>query len=404
MIANGNFQSLSETYLFAEVGRRIRDYKARHPEVEIIRMDIGDVTLPVIPPVVEAMKRAAAETGVRETFRGYGPEQGYDFLRKAISLHDYGARGVEIDPDEIFISDGAKCDIGNLTDLFDPETIVGIPNPVYPVYVDSNIMAGRTVENGRLVYIPCDAERGFRPIVPQKKLDVMYLCSPNNPTGNVMTADDLRGWVEYALAHNALIVFDSAYEAFVRQDGIPRSIYEVAGAKKVAIEVRSFSKTAGFTGLRCGYTVVPRELTARYPDGTEVKLRKLWLRRQTTKFNGASYVVQRGAEALYTPEARGPIKEHIDYYLRNAQVLADAFRKMGFTTPEKLNSPYIWIRDKGGRSSWELFDLLLSECNISTTPGSGFGSAGEGCVRLTGFNTFENTKTAARRLEEYFLR
>lgn len=400
MIANSNFQALSENYLFAEVGRRVKDYRLQHPEADIIRMDIGDVTLPIIPPVVEAMQRAATEMAHSKTFRGYGPEQGYDFLRSAIAAYDYVSRGVDIREDEIFVSDGAKSDIANLTDLFAPGNKVGITNPVYPVYRDSNIMAGRTEENGLLTLIECDATSGYRPLLPGKELDIIYLCSPNNPTGNTMTAAELKEWVDYALTNDSLIVYDSAYEAFIRDSDLPRSIYEIEGARKVAIEVRSFSKTAGFTGLRCGYTVVPKELKVKYADGTEVELRKLWLRRQTTKFNGASYVIQRGAEAVYSPEGRELIRKNINYYLNNAQILGSAFRKMGFQTLERVNSPYIWIKDTEGRTSWVLFDLLLSKCHLSVTPGVGFGSAGEGCIRLTGFNTLENTLTAAERLEK----
>lgn len=399
MTANGNFQLLSESYLFAEVGRRVARFRGRHPEAEVIRMDIGDVTLPIIFPVAEAIRKATDKMSDRKSFQGYGPEQGYGFLREAIADNDYKVRGIGISPDEIFISDGAKCDIANLTDLFGADTVVGIPDPVYPVYVDSNVMAGRTVENGKIVYIKCNPDEDYRPQIPDRKVDVVYLCSPNNPTGSVLGRDELKAWVDYALANEAVIIFDSAYEAFVRDSGLPRSIYEIEGARKVAVEIRSFSKTAGFTGLRCGYTVVPRELTVSFPDGSGVELRKLWLRRQTTKFNGASYVIQRGAEAVYSPEGMEDVRRNIDYYLRNASILKEAFGKMGFATTGGVNSPYVWVRDPEGRSSWDIFDLLLETYNISTTPGVGFGSAGEGCVRLTGFNSYENTLTAIRRLE-----
>lgn len=398
MKANSNFQSLSESYLFAEVSRRVSAFRTLHPDADIIRMDIGDVTLPIIKPVAEAMRKAVADMESADTFYGYGPEQGYSFLREAIAKSDYAERGIEIAPDEIFISDGAKCDIGNFTDLFSPHAVVGIPNPVYPVYVDSNVMCGRTIENGRLVFIDCDPENDYAPMVPEGEIDVIYLCSPNNPTGSVMRRRELKKWVEFAIRHNSLILFDSAYEAFVREPEIPKSIYEIEGARNVAVEIRSFSKTAGFTGLRCGYTVVPREIKACFSDGAETELRKLWLRRQTTKFNGASYIIQRGAEAVYSPEGKILVKENIDYYLRNAGLLRDAFVKSGYKTFGGVNSPYVWVKDKAGRGSWDLFEYILSKCGISTTPGVGFGSAGEGFIRLTGFNSYENTLSAITRL------
>ena len=398
MKANSNFQLLPETYLFAEVGARVRKYQQENPDSKLIRMDIGDVTIPIIKPVADAMKSAVEDMTTRENFHGYGPEQGYAFLREAIAKGDYASRGVDIDADEIFVSDGAKCDIANLTDLFDPDTVVGIPDPVYPVYVDSNIMAGRTVENGRIVFIECDAKAGYKPLIPKQKVDVIYLCSPNNPTGSVLGREDLEAWVDYALANKAIILFDSAYEAFVRDPKLPRSIYEVRDARKVAIEVRSFSKTAGFTGLRCGYTVVPRELKATFRDGSEADLRKMWLRRQTTKFNGASYVVQRGAEAIYSPEGAAEVSANIDYYLRNARLLKEGLEKLGYETCGGENSPYVWVKAPDGLDSWSMFDLLLNKCSLSTTPGVGFGRGGEGCIRLTGFNTYENTQEAVSRL------
>lgn len=401
MKANSNFELLSESYLFSEVARRVSDYKSKNPGKEIIRMDIGDVTLPIIRPVAEAMKRAVEDMEAAESFHGYGPEQGYSFLREAIAENDYASRGVNISADDIFISDGAKCDIGNLTDIFSEDSVVGIPNPVYPVYVDSNIMAGRTTENGKIVFIDRDSDNNFKPHIPDRTVDVVYLCSPNNPTGGVLDKKDLTGWVEYARKNKSIIIFDSAYEAFIRDTDLPRSIYEIEGAQEVAIEVRSFSKTAGFTGLRCGYTVVPSTLMARFADGSEVNMRKLWLRRQTTKFNGASYVIQRGAGAIYTPEGQALVRKNIDYYLRNAALLSDAFRNMGYKTTGGSNSPYVWIKDKEGKDSWQLFDLLLSRCNISTTPGVGFGKAGEGCIRLTGFNSYENTLKAIERLKDF---
>lgn len=403
MVANDNFQLLSESYLFAEVSRRVSTFRSRYPDADVIRMDIGDVTLPIVKPVADAMIKATGEMLVREGFHGYGPEQGYVFLREAVSYNDYKARNIEIDAEEIFISDGAKCDIANLTDLFGIDCVVGIPNPVYPVYVDSNIMAGRTVDNGGIVLIECNPADDYRPRIPASKVDVVYLCSPNNPTGSVIDRVSLKAWVSFAASHGSIIIFDSAYEAFIRDTEVPRSIYEIEGARKVALEVRSFSKTAGFTGLRCGYTVVPRDITVSFPDGSSAQLWKLWLRRQTTKFNGASYVVQRGAEAIYSPAGQTLVKANVDYYLRNAGILKEAFEKLGFRTTGGTNSPYVWIKDTEGRDSWELFDLLLHQCGVSTTPGVGFGTAGQGCVRLTGFNTFENTKNAIRRFEAVLL-
>lgn len=398
MTANANFEFLSESYLFAEVGRRVREFQSSHPELQVIRMDIGDVTLPIVAPVAEAMNKAVADMTSSTTFRGYGPEQGYDFLRNAIAENDYVSRGVEILPDEIFVSDGAKCDIGNLTDIYGVECRVAIPDPVYPVYVDSNIMAGRTPENGKMIFLDCKSSNDYKPVFPWKKPDVIYLCSPNNPTGCVLDKKDLEAWVGYADEHDAIIIFDSAYESFIREPGLPKSIYEIEGAKKVAVEVRSFSKTAGFTGLRCGYTVIPRELKVSFPDGKQVEFRKLWLRRQTTKFNGASYVVQRGAEAVYSEESRPLVKANIDYYLENSAMLRKAFESMGYGVSGGVNSPYVWVRDPEGRSSWDLFDLFLKDYHISTTPGCGFGSRGEGCIRLTGFNTRENTRLAIKSI------
>lgn len=400
MIVNSNFQLLPDTYLFAEVGARVRKFKENHPEAEVIRMDIGDVTLPIARAVADAMKSAVDEMLHADTFHGYGPEQGYMFLREAIAANDYAARGIEVQPEEIFISDGAKCDVGNLTDIFGADCIVGIPNPVYPVYVDSNIMAGRTVEDGKIKFIECNAAGGYKPMVPDEKVDIIYLCSPNNPTGIVLDAEDLQKWVNYAVANNSLIIFDSAYESFVRTPGLPRSIYEIEGAKRVAIEVRSFSKTAGFTGLRCGYTVVPTDLYREFRNGKQASLHKLWLRRQTTKFNGASYIIQRGAAAVYTPEGRLQVNEATDYYLRNSSVLAAGIKDLGLDATGGTDSPYVWVKAPESYTSWELFDKLLYECHLSTTPGAGFGSGGEGCIRLTGFNTYENTLEAVKRLKK----
>lgn len=400
MFVNENFQKLSESYLFAEVGKRVRHYQSEHPEAKIIRMDIGDVTLPIAKAVAEAMRKAVEEMLDPATFRGYGPEQGYDFLRKAIADNDYRALGIEIEADDIFISDGAKCDIGNLTDIFDEGCVVGISDPVYPVYIDSNVMAGRNIDNGRIRLINCDKGNGYKPQIPDFKVDVIYLCSPNNPTGTVLNKEELKQWVNYAKENESIILFDSAYECFVRTEDLPRSIYEISGAKEVAIEIRSFSKTAGFTGLRCGYTVVPNELKAKFSHGETVEIKKLWLRRQTTKFNGASYIIQRGAEAVYSKEGKEEIKRNIDYYLNNARLLRKGLEDLGYDVTGGENSPYVWFSDKDCKDSWELFEKFLTDYNISTTPGVGFGEGGQGCLRLTGFNSLENTLKAVERLKE----
>ena len=398
MKINSNFQDLAESYLFAEVGARVRKFQAENPDAKVIRMDIGDVTRPIVPAVTSAMQKAVEEMGTAVDFHGYGPEQGYAFLREAILENDYKPLHINLQADEIFVSDGAKCDVANLTDIFNEECVVGVPNPVYPVYVDSNIIAGRNIENGRLKFIECDPSNDYKPLVPDEKLDIIYLCSPNNPTGSVMNREDLKRWVEYALKNESLIIFDSAYEAFISEGDMPKSIYEIEGAERVAIEVRSYSKTAGFTGLRCGYTVVPRQLKGKGRNGDNIELRKMWLRRQTTKFNGASYIVQRGAEAIYSPEGKKQVQENINYYQRNASLLASKLREMGYDVTGGENSPYVWFKAPEGLSSWEMFDRLLTKCNLSSTPGSGFGSGGEGCIRLTGFNTYENTIEATRRL------
>ena len=405
MLLNDNFKLLSKSYLFSEVASRIRDFKAQHPDAEIIRMDIGDVTLPLCKRVAEAIAQAAIEQSSVSSFHGYGPEQGYDFLRNAIACTDYNARGIEISPDEIFVSDGAKSDIANLTDLYGNQATVALSDPVYPVYADSNEIAGRFASNGKIIYMPCTTLNGFKPVPPGERVDVVYLCSPNNPTGTVLTREELTAWVDYALEAKALIVFDSAYEAYITDPALPKSIYEIPGAHKVAIEVRSYSKTAGFTGLRCGYTVVPRELTGYFSDGTTGNIHDLWLRRQTTKFNGASYVVQRGAEALYTPEAQQALRENIAIYINNATILRDALRDSGHNVTGGENSPYVWVYPDSGSGvregdSWRLFERMLHECRISTTPGSGFGKCGEGCLRLTGFNTPENTLKAVERIKK----
>lgn len=405
MRINDNFEKLPESYLFSEVARRLKEYRETHPGVEITRMDIGDVTLPIADCVRDAMHRAVDELGYPETFHGYGPEQGYEFLREVIAKTDYIDRGLTISSDEIFISDGAKSDLGNFGDIYSLDSVVTVADPGYPVYLDTCVMSGRGGElrDGKwsnVLYLECKPENGFKPVVPNCHADVVILCSPANPTGTAFTRDELKRWVDYAKREKALIIFDSAYEAYVRDEDIPRSIYEIPGADRVAIEVRSFSKTAGFTGLRCGYTVVPSDVKGYCEDGEEVSLRKLWNRRQSTKFNGASYIIQRGAEALYSPEGREAIKSSTDYYLRNAKIIREKLRDAGFEVFGGENSPYVWAKLPGKDRSWDLFSRLLDECHVSCTPGIGFGSCGEGFIRLTGFNSLENTeKVDLKRLK-----
>lgn len=403
MRINDNFEKLPESYLFSTVARKLREYKEKNPDVEVIRMDIGDVTLPLPAACVAAMHRAVDDMGAGSTFHGYGPEQGYAFLREAIAANDY--EGLPVGADEIFVSDGAKSDLGNLGDIYSRDSIVAVTDPGYPVYVDSNVIDGRGGELvdgkwSRFVYLDCTPANGFKPTPPEAHADVIFLCSPANPTGAAFTRGELKAWVEYARANKALIVFDSAYCAYVTDKDTARSIYEIEGAREVAIEVRSFSKTAGFTGLRCGYTVVPDTLVGYDAEGREVPLRKLWLRRQTTKFNGASYVIQRGAEATYSPEGKAQVKENVGYYLNNAAIIRDTLRKAGFEVYGGVDSPYVWVKYPGAADSWELFDMLLEKAHISCTPGVGFGSLGQGYIRFTGFNTLEKTREAMRRLED----
>lgn len=402
--ANDNFRLLPKSYLFSEVAHRLADFKRANPNREVIRMDIGDVSMPLAPIVIEAMHEAVDELASSSTFHGYGPEQGYLFLREAIAANDYQNRGIEIFSEDIFVGDGAKSDLGNLGDIYSQECNVAIMDPSYPVYIDDSVIDGRAgrLENGKwnnVVYLDCDPQNRFMPRLPDSKADVIFLCFPNNPTGEGITKEELRQWVEYARENGSLIIFDSAYEAFVREPGIVKSIYEIEGADEVAIEVRSFSKTAGFTGLRCGYTVVPRKLKGCYRNGEKVSLNSLWNRRQTTKFNGASYVAQKGAAAIYTPEGMEHVKATTDYYLKNAGIIRNALRGIGYEAYGGVNSPYIWARPATQCSSWETFEYLLDRYGFSTTPGSGFGSQGEGFIRLTGFNSLENTQKAMSALE-----
>ena len=394
---NENYSKISPTYLFAEIAHRVAAHEAARPERKTIRLGIGDVTEPLCPAVIEAMHRAVDDEARRETFRGYGPEQGYAFLRERIAEADFAERGIAVSADEIFVSDGAKCDSGNIQELFAPDVRVAVGDPVYPVYVDTNVMAGR----GGITLMPCTKGNGFVPSpgdFAAQGLDLVYLCYPNNPTGAVATREQLQAWVDWANESGALVIFDAAYEAFVRTPGIPHSIYECEGARKCAVELRSFSKTAGFTGARCGYTVVPDEVFARDSSGAKVPLKPMWARRQTTKFNGASYIAQRGAEAVYSPEGRRQTKETIDFYLENARLVREAFAAMGYECFGGADSPYVWVDVK--RPSWDFFDLLLSRAGVVTTPGAGFGAAGEGFARISAFNSRENVLEAVERIKK----
>ena len=404
---NENFLKMQDSYLFSTIAKKVAKYQEEHPDKKIIKLGIGDVTKTLVPKVLEQMKKAVEEEGASNTFRGYGPEQGYDFLRNAIVKYDYEKRGVKIEPDEVFVSDGAKCDCGNIVDLFDVDNKVAITDPVYPVYLDTNVMSGRSgkydKETGKyenIVYIPATSKNNFVPELPKEKVDIIYLCYPNNPTGTTLTKEQLATWVKYAKENKALILFDAAYEAFITDENVPHSIYEIDGAKEVAIEFRSYSKTAGFTGMRCAFIVVPKELKGYTKSGEEVSINKLWNRRHCTKFNGVSYIVQRAAEAVYTEEGRKQIKENIDYYKENAKIIKQGLEEVGYTVYGGVNSPYVWLKLPDGMKSWDFFDKLLTEANVVGTPGVGFGPSGEGYFRLTGFGTKENTQEAIRRIKE----
>ncbi|WP_010247183.1 LL-diaminopimelate aminotransferase [Acetivibrio cellulolyticus] len=404
-LINENYLRLQGSYLFAEIARRVNKYKTENPDANIIRLGIGDVTKPLAPAVIEAMHKAVDEMAKAETFRGYGPEQGYSFLISKIIENDYKTRGIHLDEDEVFVSDGAKSDTGNIQEIFGLDNIIAVTDPVYPVYVDSNVMAGRTGvinDSGRfekITYLPCTAENSFTPELPKNRVDMIYLCFPNNPTGMTLSKEQLKKWVDYAKQNKSIILYDSAYEAFIREDDVPHSIYEIEGAKEVAIEFRSFSKTAGFTGTRCAYTVVPKEVIAYTASGEEHQLNKLWNRRQTTKFNGVPYVIQQGAAAVYTKEGQKQIKDTIDYYMNNASIIRDGLKSLGLTVFGGINAPYIWLKTPKSLSSWEFFDKLLKEVNVVGTPGAGFGPSGEGYFRLTAFGSKENTEEAIQRLK-----
>lgn len=400
---NENFAKLPANYLFVEIDSRVNKFLKQNPGTEVLRLGIGDVTRPLPKVVVDAASKAAQEMGNAETFRGYGPENGYQFLREAISKHDFQERGVAIGADEIFVSDGAKSDTGSIGDIFDPDNIVAVCDPVYPVYVDTNVMAGRagTYTEGkgfdRVVYMPCRKENNFLPQLPECRADMIYLCFPNNPTGMGIDRASLKKWVDFALKNKSIILYDAAYEAFITDPEMPRSIFEIEGAKKCAIEFRSFSKTAGFTGMRCAYTIIPKEL-----EFGGVSLNKLWARRQSTKMNGVSYPVQRAAEAVFTPEGLNGVRENIAYYHANAKIIREGLAKAGFEVYGGVNSPYVWLKVPAGLTSWEFFDQLLEKAHVVGTPGSGFGTCGEGYFRLTSFNTKENTEKAVQRIVKTF--
>ncbi len=401
---NENFLKLQAGYLFPEIGRRVSAFAKDNPSADIIKLGIGDVTEPLVPSILEAMHKAVDDQANADTFKGYGPERGYSFLIDAIVEHEFKARGVDISPDEVFVSDGSKCDTGNVQEIFGRDNVVAVTDPVYPVYVDTNVMAGRTgdaAKDGRyegLVYLPCTAENDFTPDLPDTSVDMIYLCYPNNPTGTVATKETLKKWVDYARENRALILFDAAYEAFISDDDIPHSIYEIDGAKEVAIEFRSYSKVIGFTGVRCGYIVVPKELKAYKSDGSAVEVNAIWNRRHSTKFNGASYVSQVGAAAYYTGQGRLEVKKVIDLYMANASYMIESLKEMGYEVYGGVNAPYVWLKTKNGMTSWELFDKFLNEAHVVGTPGSGFGASGEGYFRLSAFNNLARVKEAMERI------
>ena len=431
-LVNVHFLNLQNNYLFADIAKKVNAYKVMHPKADIISLGIGDVTQPLCPAVTEAMHKAVSELGTAEGFHGYGPEQGYAFLREAILKNDFLPRGIHLDIDEVFINDGAKSDTGNFQEILHWDNFIGVTDPIYPVYIDSNVLIGRcgTFEDGRwtnVVYMPCTAENGFVPQIPKDRhMDVIYLCYPNNPTGTVITKQELRKWVNYALKNDALILYDAAYQAYITDPDIPHSIYEIRGARKCAVEFRSYSKTAGFTGVRCGYTIVPKDLTvanltfgreysrseelmqaslfsrsASSTEGERINVNKLWNRRQCTKFNGASYISQRAAEAIYTPEGKQQVKATIDYYMQNAHRLLEGLQQLGFECYGGRNAPYIWMKTPEGSSSWQFFEALLYGAQVVCTPGVGFGPSGEGYVRFTAFGSHETTEKALERISRW---
>ena len=402
---NENFLKLSDNYLFADIAKKIHAFRNQHPELSVISLGIGDVTQPLPAACIEAMQKAVTEMGSSASFHGYGPEQGYDFLRGAILKNEYESRGVQLELNEIFISDGAKSDCGNIGDILGIQNTVAITDPVYPVYIDSNVMSGRAgmwknERWSRINYLPCNQENRFIPSLPAQPADIIYLCYPNNPTGTVLAKEELQKWVDYALEHQSLILYDAAYEAYIQNADIPHSIYELEGARQCAIELRSFSKTAGFTGVRCGYTIIPQELTATTSCGEKIKLNALWNRRQCTKFNGTSYITQRGAEAIYTSEGKQQVRKTIDYYMANARTMKTALQQMGYDVTGGENAPYLWVKTPDNLSSWQFFDHLLNQAQVIVTPGVGFGPSGEGYVRLTAFGKQEDCIAAIQRIKE----
>ena len=403
---NENFLKLQAGYLFPEISRRVKAFSEQNPEADIIKLGIGDVTEPLVPAIIEAMHKAVDDEASAKSFKGYGPEQGYSFLIEKIIENDYNSRGVELALDEIFVSDGSKCDTGNIQEIFGINNKIAVTDPVYPVYVDTNVMAGRTgnaTANGRyegIVYLPCTSENDFTPSLPDEQVDIIYLCYPNNPTGTVASKKTLKKWVDYARANNAIIFFDAAYEAFISDPSIPHSIYEIEGAKDVAIEFRSFSKVIGFTGVRCGFTVVPKQLKAFDSNGNAVAVNPVWNRRHCTKFNGASYVSQVGAAAYYTAEGKAQVKEVIDLYMNNAKMIISSLKEMGYEVYGGENAPYVWLKTKNDMTFWEFFDLLLGKANVVGTPGSGFGASGEGYFRLSAFNDPKRVQEAMERISK----
>ena len=407
---NENFLDLQNSYLFSTIARKVKDFQEKNPNAKIIKLGIGDVTRPIVPVVVDAMHKAVEELGNIETFRGYGPEQGYEFLREKISQNDYKKRGIDISIDEIFVSDGAKCDCGNIVDIFGDNNIVAITDPVYPVYLDTNVMSGRsgkfnekTGKYEKIIYMPATSENNFVPELPTNIPDIIYLCFPNNPTGTTLNKNELAKWVEYARKNKSIILYDAAYEAFISENDVPHSIYEIDGAKEVAIEFKSFSKTAGFTGVRCAYIVVPKELYGYTKKGEKIAINSLWNRRHGTKFNGVSYPVQRAAEAIYSDEGQKQIRDNIKYYMDNAKIIKDGLTLAGYTVYGGVNAPYIWLKVPDGINSWEFFDILLSKANVVGTPGVGFGPSGEGYFRLTAFGRKEDTIQAIERIKKMTL-
>lgn len=406
-LINDNFIKLPGSYLFSDIAKKVNAFKNEHPDKNLIRLGIGDVTRPIAQACIEAMHRATDELSHLASFHGYGPEQGYDFLIEAIIRNDFEPRGIKLSNHEVFINDGAKSDTGNIGDIFNKDNRIAVTDPVYPVYVDSNVMAGRAGilnKNGcwsDITYLPCTEENNFVPSLPSEQVDIIYLCYPNNPTGTTLTKAELKKWVDYAIANNSIIFFDAAYEAFIREDDVPHSIYEIEGARKCAIEFRSFSKTAGFTGVRCGYTIIPDEVTAKDCNGEDIQLNKLWLRRQCTKFNGTSYVTQRAAEAIYSEDGKEQVKANIDYYMENARIMREGLQKVGMNVYGGCNSPYLWLKTPAGYSSWQFFDKLLNDANVVGTPGVGFGPSGEGFLRLTAFGRRDDCIEAMHRIEKY---